>query len=83
MRKSFSHETIIDENTKIFEFECHEDINIEAISENLSLAFIIRKDNPPQYISNPEKGIAKKGDYVVVVTLDADAERNLESKILK
>ena len=83
MRKSFSHETIIDENTKIFEFECHEDINIEAISENISLAFIIRKDNPPQYISNPEKGIAKKGDYVVVVTLDADAERNLESKILK
>ena len=83
MRKGFSHETIVDENTKIFEFECHEDIDIEAISENISLGFIIREDNPPKYISNPEDGIVKKGDYAIVVTLDADAERNLESKILK
>jgi trk system potassium uptake protein TrkA len=83
MRKDVSHETIVDENTKIFEFRPEEDIDIESISTNIVLAFVIRGDDSPLYISNPEDGVAKKGDYVIAVTLDSDAERDLESKILK
>ena len=83
MRKDVSHETIVDENTKIFEFRPEEDIDVESISTNIVLAFVIRGDDSPLYISNPEDGVAKKGDYVIAVTLDSDAERDLESKILK
>ncbi len=83
IRKDVSHETIVDENTKIFEFRPEEDIDIEGISKNIVLAFVIRGDNSPLYISNPEDGLVKKGDYVIAVTLDSNAERDLESKILK
>jgi len=83
IRKDVSHETIVDENTKIFEFRPEEDIDIEGISKNIVLAFVIRGDDSPLYISNPEDGLVKKGDYVIAVTLDSNAERDLESKILK
>ena len=83
MRKNYSHETIVDEDTKIFEFEAQEDLNIEGISSNISLAFVIRNNELKDLVCDPEKGIAKKGDYVICVTLNPDAEKDLESKILK
>jgi hypothetical protein len=83
MRKNYSHETIVDEDTKIFEFEAQEDLNIEGISNNISLAFVIRNNESKDLVCDPEKGIAKKGDYVICVTLNPDAEKDLESKILK
>lgn len=82
MRKSYSHETIVDENTKIFEFEAKENLAVENITENISLAFIIRATNNGSAIIDPEDGIAMKGDYVIAVTLSPDAETDLESKIL-
>ena len=83
MRKKYSHETIVDENTKIFEFEAKEDLSVEKISENISLAFVIRDSKEGSQILDPENGIAIKGDYVVAVTLSSDAETDLESKILE
>ena len=83
MRKNYSHETIVDEDTKIFEFEAQEDLNIEGISSNISLAFVIRNNELKDLVCDPEKGIAKKGDYVICVTLNSEAEKDLESKILK
>ena len=36
-----------------------------------------------QKLSNLSLGRAKKGDYVICVTLNPEAEKDLESKILK
>jgi trk system potassium uptake protein len=83
MRKSYSHETIVDENTKIFEFKAKEDLEVEKISSDISLAFVIRNTKDGSLILDPEDGIAIKGDYVIAVTLNSDAEKSLESKILK
>ena len=83
MRKSYSHETIVDENTKIFEFKAKEDLAVEKISSDISLAFVIRNTKDGSLILDPEDGIAIKGDYVIAVTLNSDAEKSLESKILK
>ncbi len=83
MGKKGFHETIVDENTKIFEFKCEEDLKVEKIAENISLAFIIRDGKEVTYITDPDEDMAQKGDLVIAVTLDAESESSLESKILK
>tara|TARA_B100000131_G_scaffold249891_1_gene243213 strand:- start:435 stop:1817 length:1383 start_codon:yes stop_codon:yes gene_type:complete len=83
MGKKGFHETIVDANTKIFEFRCEEDVNVEEIAENISLAFTIKEGEETQYLTNPKEGMAQKGDLVIAVTLDAKSESSLESKILK
>ena len=83
MGKKGFHETIVDENTKIFEFKCEEDLKVEKIAENISLAFIIRDGKEVTYITDPDDDMAQKGDLVIAVTLDAESESSLESKILK
>ena len=83
MGKKGFHETIVDANTKIFEFRCEEDISVEEIAENISLAFTIKEGEETQYLTNPKEGMAQKGDLVIAVTLDAKSESSLESKILK
>ena len=83
MRKSYSHETIVDENTKIFEFKAKEDLAVEKIYEDISLAFVLREKDDETLILDPDEGKVLKGDYVIAVTLSSDAEKALESKILE
>ena len=82
MRKQYSHETIVDENTKIFEFEAKEELDIKNISDDISLAFILRETQNGRVIIDPEDDKIAKGDYVIAVTLNSQAEKDLESKIL-
>lgn len=82
MRKQYSHETIVDENTKIFEFEAKEELDIKNISDDISLAFILRETQNGRIIIDPEDDKIAKGDYVIAVTLNSQAEKDLESKIL-
>ena len=83
MRKKFAHETIIDEHTKIFEFKSSRDISLKDELDSIVLALIIRGSDSVEYITDLDDRKIKKDDYAIVVTLNQDAEKKLESIILE
>ena len=83
MRKKFAHETIIDEDTKIFEFKSSRDISLKDELDSIVLALIIRGSDSVEYITDLDDRKIKKDDYAIVVTLNQDAEKKLESIILE
>ena len=83
MRKKFAHETIIDEDTKIFEFRSKRPISLKDEPENIILAMIIRGEELDSFITDLDDRVISENDYAIVVTLDQDAEKRLESLILE
>ena len=83
MRKKFAHETIIDEDTKIFEFRSKRAISLKDEPENIILAMIIRGEELDSFITDLDDRVISENDYAIVVTLDQDAEKRLESLILE
>jgi|TARA_B100000131_G_scaffold85553_1_gene82540 trk system potassium uptake protein TrkA len=83
MRKKFAHETIIDENTKVFEFKSKRNISLKDETENIVLALLIRGKENNNFVTDLDDRLIAEDDYAIVVTLDQDSEKRLESLILE
>ena len=82
MRKKFSHETIIDENTKVFEFKAKMDLDFNGSSSTI-VALVMRGADEVRIITDLDDKKILKDDYAIVVTLDQEAEKSLETVILE